>query len=662
MKTLKIFLQLLLFVFAVGLPAYQFHASPAESAMKGVTTVSSGASIYNEAPQAAARVAVGELPSVGERLPKNPLVIQPVERVGVYGGTWRRGVQGEYDNSHFRKLIYYEYLVRWDPQWTRIIPNVAQFYEVNQDSTEYIFYLREGMRWSDGVPFTADDILFWYEDIMMNTEIWAEPPIEWLVHGGEPGIVEKINDYAIAVRFRMPYGLFLEEMIYPTQMGMTYFPKHYLQQFLPKYNPNYMERIQPLLEEWNIDDWTQLFTEEIIRPQRLPDMPTLDAWVLQDVYDEGNPKMVGRQLIAKRNPYYWKIDTDFNQLPYIDEIQFTVVEDQDALMKLALNGKIDMQIRKLSNPANKPLFEEIAEEQEYALFATIPSTANRMLIHLNMLHRDPIKRQIFSDKRFRIALSQAINRQEIIAQVWSGVGEPHQAAPLPNSVFHHEELATQYLQYDVARANHLLDEAGYSERDAEGFRLGPSGERIHITVDIVDEYGHKEAMTFIQTYWIAVGIETDYRVHERGELRALSEANNHDAVVWTGTDGIFIPLNPAEYVPIDTSLQAFAVPWAVWFKDPNAPLAEEPPDPVKQQFAIYEQAMATGDQDKRLELMRAILDIAAERFNSIGISTWGTGFGIRKTYFHNVPPVMPEAWVYPQPAPTNPCQFFIENE
>jgi peptide/nickel transport system substrate-binding protein len=87
-----------------------------------------------------------------------------------------------------------------------------------------------------------------------------------------------------------------------------------------------------------------------------------------------------------------------------------------------------------------------------------------------MLHSDPVKRQILSDKRVRVALSHAIDRQRVIQDVWAGAGEPHQAAPLPNSVFHHDQLATQYLDYDVALANQMLDDAGYAERDSAGLR------------------------------------------------------------------------------------------------------------------------------------------------------------------------------------------------
>jgi peptide/nickel transport system substrate-binding protein len=179
-------------------------------------------------------------------------------------------------------------------------------------------------------------------------------------------------------------------------------------------------------------------------------------------------------------------------------------------------------------------------------------------------------------------------------------------------------------------------------------------------VEIVDEYGHKQAMDLIQGYWQAVGIDVDYRVNERGDLRARCDANQHDAVVWTGTDGMFIPLNPAEYVPIDTATQAFAVPWAAWHDDPGDPRAEKPPEETQRQLSLYDSSSATGDQEERLALYAEILDIAADRFNTMGISTWGKGFGIRKAAFQNVPEVMPSAWVFPHPAPTNPCQYFID--
>ncbi|MHA1399478.1 MAG: ABC transporter substrate-binding protein [Candidatus Heimdallarchaeaceae archaeon] len=612
--------------------------------------------VYQEAPELADLVEAGELPPVKERLPKNPIIIQPVDHLGDYGGTWRKVLRGQWDHSHFLKVISYEYLVRWDPEWTKIIPNVAQSYDVNNDATEYIFHLREGLRWSDGEYFTADDIVFWYEDLVMNSELWEAPP-DWFIINGQPGHVEKIDNYTVSVQFEESYGLFLENMIVPTSNAMTNFPKHYFKQFLPKYNPN----IDELVEQYNVSDWVELIKEKVGKAGvmfhfRNPDLPTLDAWVVQNGYFEGTEKVV-----CKRNPYYWKIDADYKQLPYISEIEFTVVEDQEALLDLALAGEIDMQIRKISNPEYKELFEPIMEEMNYEFITTIPSTANRMLIHFNILHADPEMREILSNKDFRIGLSYAINRSAIIDTVWSGCGDSHQAAPLPSSIFHHEQLAAQYLEYDITLANEYLDLAGYATLDEDGYRLDSNGERINITVEIVDEYGHVEAMNLIKDYWHNVGINASIKIDDRVTLAESIENNEHDATVWTSTDGMFILINPGEYLPNAIGKTcAYAVPWAYWFGNSSHPLAEEPPESVKQQIALYTQIKSSGNQTERIDLMRQILDIAADYFWVMGISTWGSGFGVKKTYFHNVPMVMPEAWLYPQPAPTNPCQYYME--
>jgi len=139
---------------------------------------------YQEAAGLAARVAAGELPPVGERLPQNPLVVEPNERVGQYGGTWRMGLVGGSDGALLTRTIGYENLTRWDPAWEEAIPNVAERVEVSDDSTTYTFHLREGMKWSDGQPFTADDIMFWYEDVLLNEALTPAPSSIYTV-GGE---------------------------------------------------------------------------------------------------------------------------------------------------------------------------------------------------------------------------------------------------------------------------------------------------------------------------------------------------------------------------------------------------------------------------------------------------------------------------------------------
>lgn len=124
---------------------------------------------YNEAPELAERVATGDLPAVAERLPVHPVVDPVFEGIGQYGGT----LYDLYDGVRLAEFRQYGYegLVRWSVDGNEVIPNIAERWEVSEDGTTYTFFLREGLRWSDGEPFTADDILFWWNEVETNTAI-----------------------------------------------------------------------------------------------------------------------------------------------------------------------------------------------------------------------------------------------------------------------------------------------------------------------------------------------------------------------------------------------------------------------------------------------------------------------------------------------------------
>jgi peptide/nickel transport system substrate-binding protein len=124
-----------------------------------------------EAPALAKLVSEKKLPPLAQRLPSAPLVIQ-AEKVGVYGGALRRGLRGSADHNGILRMVGNQGLVRWNMAFTEVLPCVASKWDVNANSTEFTFTLRPGMKWSDGKPFTADDIVFSIEDCAKNTELY----------------------------------------------------------------------------------------------------------------------------------------------------------------------------------------------------------------------------------------------------------------------------------------------------------------------------------------------------------------------------------------------------------------------------------------------------------------------------------------------------------
>ncbi|MEP7285887.1 MAG: ABC transporter substrate-binding protein [Chloroflexota bacterium] len=607
--------------------------------------IHSQGSLYQEAPMLAEQVKAGKLPSVDKRLPSNPVVVQPEEKVGTYGGTWHMAVVGD-DKGIMIRSLGYEGLVRWDSQWTRIVPNLAQSYDVNADATEFTFHLREGVRWSDGESFTADDIMFWYQAVFLNKELNPQP-FPWLIIDGKPITVEKKDNYTVIFRFAAPNGLFMQRLATPDGILLVSYPRHYLTQFHPDYNPN----VADLVKQAGVKTWVELFQAKapIFNFPINWEAPTLNPWKLSADYFTNDG--VRR---AERNPYYWKVDTDFNQLPYIDQIEIAVAKDSSEVNGRAINGQIDMQSRGLQAVIADP---KNMQQGGYHTFDSIPSNSTSNVIEFNLNNSDRTKRAIFQNIDFRIGLSYAINRAKLSKL------EPFQPAPVPESPLYNDRLAKQYTQYDVQKANDSLDKAGYTQRDADSFRIGPDGKRISFKVILADTIpGAMDPVNLIkqiQADWRVVGIDMSFEVIKRVDADVIYKSGDFDATMWGGDGGFEVILEPRYYFPF-SNWSLYAPLWSKWFVNSQDPDAEEPPAIVKQQMQLYNQLQATGDPDKQIDIMKQIITIAADQFYAIGIVRPATAYGVVKNNFHNVASAMPASWSYPDPAPTNPCQYYID--
>jgi peptide/nickel transport system substrate-binding protein len=598
-----------------------------------------------------------DLPPLEERLPAEPLVVEPTDRIGEYGGTWRTALLGPADTPWFARTVGYEQLTRWDPTFSEPIPNIATGWEANEDASEYTFTIREGIRWSDGEPFTAHDVVFWYEAYATNEALTPTPPA-FIVSGGETAEVEALDDHTLQITFPGgPNGLL------PAQLAnggppaaVAKMPQHYLEQFHADHNPD----VDELVADEGLDDWVQLFELKagIGTSNVAPELPTVNPWVMQDALD------VGPTVTFERNPYYWKVDPEGNQLPYIDRVVFELVEDTEVMLLNALNGEYDMHQRHVGDDVgNRAVVAENADDGDYSMFEWISAGNSQVLIALNLTHEDPAMREVFQTKEFRGALSHAIDRQEIIDAVYARQGEPHQPAPLEGSPFYNEQLATQYLEFDVDLANSMLDEAGFDERDGDGYRLGPDGDPISFDVDVVAEtQTWVDAIDLVVGYWQDVGIDARLDTMSR-ELMTERQANNeHDAMVWWGpADGFSVIFEPFWYFPSSTGgvAAAFAKPWAYWYEG-DEQQGEEPPEAPRRQMELYDELTRTADSDEQVALMQEILEIAADEFYVMGTAPLPNGFGIVRNHFFNVPDEVVNSAPASAPAMTNPEQYFIE--
>lgn len=624
-------------------------------ALAGITAQ---AATYNEAPELAARVAAGTLPPVEERLPKNPEVITPVEQVGQYGGVVRRGLSGSNDHNNILRFVSPQGLTRWSADFSELLPNVAERYEVSDDASAYTFFLREGMKWSDGQPFTADDIVFFAEDLLTNSDFYSSPPSRYVIDG-QPMMAEKIDDYTVTLSFAGPYGQFLQELATPLGQEPVLWAKHYCSQFHPTYNPD----IDALVANSEATDWASLFRMrcgDLEIPARWgnPERPTLDPWVVTDEAYTGG----ATRVVMERNPYFWQVDTEGNQLPYIDQVISKVNQDAETLVLEVIAGNIDLQSRHLDAPQNRPVFFENMEKGGYKFFNLANSSSNAMGIYPNLTHPDSAMREMFNDRDFRVALSLGIDREELIDIIWLGEGEPWQIGAKPSHALYDERLSRQYTEYDPDRANELLDQAGYDQRDSEGFRLRPDGERVFFSVDVVPNLSPEwvDALELIKEHWADIGIDMNINTIERSIFYERGDSNNFDMAIWSAPGGLDPYLSPRNVMAVHPQGSRMALPWATWYVSGGND-GMEPSDSMKQRLALYDEFKRTADPAEQERIFKEIHSMAADAFEVIGIVTDPDRVGIQNVNLRNVPTSMPRAWMYPNPGPTLPQQFFFDN-
>jgi len=605
-----------------------------------------------EAPELAARVEAGELPELSERLPKNPLVVEPNDRIGQYGGTWTSAILGTADWPWLSRTVGYEALMRWSIDWKDVIPNVAESVEQSDDGREFAVTLREGLKWSDGEPFTADDVIFALEDVHKNTELYPALS-ERLQSGGEPLVIDRIDDYHFIFKFAHPNGMFMQKCLAMKngyQDMFCAYPKHYFEQFHIAYNDAANEEAKAE----GYASWVDRFLAKATYWEN-SEIPLLHPWIATSDFGEGS------RLVLERNPYYFKVDPEGSQLPYLDSVSMEIIADPEVILLKASNGEFNFHTRHVMTPANRPVLAEAREAGNFEFIDLKNTLMNELIVSFNLNHPDEARRALYQNRDFRVGLSYAINRDEINAAVFQGQGIIQQAAPVQDSEFWDEELAMQYTEYDVDLANEYLDKAGLSKRDSDGYRLDENGDRVTFTVYVgAGNYlWHTPGTEMIVQNWQEVGIDARTETIDRGLLGTRIASGDFEATVFVGAGGYGEEMLEPRYMFPYSGDSQFAVEWAKWFSSQGTS-GEEPPERVREQMEIYRTIEVTPSVQEQHDLFRDLLEITKEQFYSIGVLSVPKTYAIVANDFHNVPSEVIESDRYNTPGPTNPEQYFVE--
>lgn len=610
---------------------------------------------YKEAPALAEQVKAGKLPTVDKRLPEKPLQVPVTESVGQYGGVWRRAFLGPADANNYVRVVF-DSLFRFSPDGAKIEPKIAAGAEPSADFKSWTVSLRKGAKWSDGAPFGADDILFWYKDVLLNKDLTPTLP-GWMRNAdGSPALVEKSGDDAVKFTFKDPATLFLTALVAADGGDRTYaafLPAHYLKQFHIAYAKK--DELDKAIQAAGFKTWTELFANRNAPPENA-ERPTMAAWV-------PTSRVSDPVLTLKRNPYYIGVDKDGNQLPYFDEVRFTYFADSQALNLAAIAGDFDMQERHIQMN-NYPVFKDQEKNGKYRVITWPTFGGADAVVMFNQTYKaDPEMGKLMATKAFRVAMSHAVNRDQIKESAFLGLGEARQGVPAPwHPYFPGDEYAKKYTAYDAALANKMLDELGLTKRDAQNIRLLPNGKPATIEISVVPAFGAwPDVAQLVAKDWEKVGIKTIVQIRERALHFKMRDSNDLMTEVWNDDTTAF-PFTGNAKVDVRNSVILTLGPlYGQWLntkgKDGVEPTAE-----IKKIVELIDTARAVGTEGQ-IKAAQDLYKIWADQIYEIGIvglTPMIQGVVVINNKMKNVPAQLGNDWPLRTPGNARPEQFYYQ--
>lgn len=503
---------------------------------------------FSEAPVLAQKVAAGTLKPVEERLPvASDVMVEYMDSVGTYGEAFNFTFKGKGSQWWYGKITE-EPLFRFKSDGT-VEPNVAKGYDVNENATVFTIYLREGMKWSDGVDFTSDDCIFFYEKMCIPGTFGKSLFDCFKVLNpdtGEETIAKfnKVDNYTFTVTFDYPKPTFLENVAINSKWCFA--PAHWQKQILPEFIGE--EEALKKATEMGYSDVAALGKETGYYYWNVKGIPTLRPWIIEA--DAPNNDCDGEYFVMKRNPYYWKVDEKGQQLPYIDELRFTKISDDSQALLKVLDGSTDILEMGF---ADYDVLIENMEKGGYELLEW-PGTnwaATVSQLQLNQTVGDEKLRALFQNKDFRQALSIAVDREEYAELISDGYSTPKQAAPSKGALGYSEEWINKWTEYDVAKAKSLLEGCGLVMGKDGYYDFSDGTDFVLNLQTFTDSFADKSAELLIKYYGEA-GIKTTYKAYDRSLLENKLTSNDYDAIIGpvAPAESVSIILRPDTLVPV----------------------------------------------------------------------------------------------------------------
>jgi peptide/nickel transport system substrate-binding protein len=537
-----------------------------------------------------------EMPTLADRLPTEPLVVAPYDMIGTYGGVFNALSNAtEAGTSDFMSVRHVN-LVRYSDDLETIVPNVAKSWSWNDDFTQLTFVLREGHKWSDGAPFGARDVKFWYDNLSLDPNV-IESPKDYVLAGGERMTVDVLDPQTVRFTMNSPKPGLLDH--FASHYAQGFQPMHLLGQYHPDINPDADKLAQELgfengyaviMAYYGSSDWMDTPTPMLAHPDKVAKMP-FDAAPTLESHIVISETTEGRQFVA--NPYFFMVDTAGNQLPYINEMDEIFVGESEVRLLKLVNGEVDYKAQALQSDY-VPLLLENQEKSGFLLDLkpdiTMPTFA------FNVTSEDMEKRKVFGDLKFRQAMSVAMNRDEINEVAMFGLGAPQQYVTFsPTPDFVTDEWEQYYAQYDPELAKSLLDEIGVVDKDGDGMRELPNGDPLVLNLQVATQGMSIKIVELVGQTWREVGINNTVKEVTTDEYRSSQSSNQLDVTMFEKSVPLSVVLGNAEIFipPYDNYFNMrTAMLWGEWV-DSNGASGVEPPEFAKQMMEDVKAFQAT---------------------------------------------------------------------
>ena len=572
---------------------------------------------YKEAPMLAAMVAAGELPPVEERLPLEPKVRAVFHEVGTYGGQlivfgngpnpWAPLIGENPEGSPTTIRLNYD---------GSLEPDLAMSFNLSDDYRVFTLTLREGTKWSNGDPFTAEDIAFKHNEMQEKDlgYFWTMTP-----HGST---VTAVDDLTVKIEYAEPYPKVMNDLVtYKGTDWVFYAPSTWLKQWHIEYN----EDADAKAKEEGFENWQKAFEDHsaFCCPQRDIDKPTLAPFMLVNVQPT--------YRLKERNPYYFAVDSAGQQLPYIDTGLVQIVEDRQASRLKVIGGEADYAMMTLDA---YPLLLQGRKAGKYQLNlieSWFEGVGLAYAFNLNL--KDPVKRKFYENVEFRRAISLAIDRERVNEAQWLGQGTPSQMTITKLASIYRPEWGEDhpYARHDPDEANRMLDALGLDERNADGIRLLPNGEPF-IVVHAFSAQTPIRAYELVKEDFEAVGIHLDLRSADITVIDQATKDGEIDFMRWNETIGEF-----QDYLSggggHTQSLGSMAHQYMTWWNEmrdrrigrstETGPLpGEEPPPELKEylELQIVESKKHPFGSPEQKRLSSMAWELQAEYLWNIGVT------------------------------------------